>query len=110
MRKLLNFFLLFVFLLGSMSFPNLTEAAKQRVAIKFGGRYCTFHIADMAESLKRVAGVIGVDFNTMRGNVIVAMKAGEVNPDHLLAAIRQIKGEGYYCTAQFNGEPGKVEY
>jgi hypothetical protein len=46
----------------------------------------------------------------MRGNVIVVMKAGKVNPDQLLSAIRQIKGDGYYCTGQFNGEPGRIEY
>lgn len=108
MRYLLRLFLICV--LGYALIPNVTEAAQQRVAIKLGGRYCGFHTIDLAEALKRVSGVIDVDFESLRGNVIVVMKAGKVNPDHLLAAVRQIKGEGYYCTGQFNGEPGKVEY
>jgi len=108
MRKLLGLFLIFV--LGYALLPNLTEAAQQRVAIKLGGRYCKFHIVDLTESLKRVSGVISVDFESANGHVIVVMNAGKVNPDHLLSAIRQVKGEGYYCNGKFNGEPGKVEY
>jgi hypothetical protein len=92
------------------AFPNMTEAAQQRVAIRLTGRYCMFHAFDLEQALKRVAGVIGVDFESMRGNVIVVMRAGQVNPDHLLAAVRQVKGDGYYCKGEFNGEPGKVEY
>ncbi len=91
-------------------FPNLTEAAQQRVAIRLMGRYCTFHAFDVEQALKQVSGVIGVDFETMRGNVIVIMRAGKVNPDQLLAAVRGVRGEGYYCKGEFNGEPGKVEY
>lgn len=108
MRKLLSLLLLFV--LGHALIPDLTEAAQQRVAIRIGGRYCKFHILDLTESLKRVSGVIDLDFESMRGNVIVVMKAGKVNPDHLLSAIRQVKGDGYYCKGVLNGEPGKVEY
>jgi len=93
-----------------VAFPNMTEAAQQRVAIRLTGRYCMFHAFDLEQALKRVAGVIGVDFESMRGNVIVVMRAGQVNPDHLLAAVRQVKGDGYYCRGEFNGEPGKVEY
>ena len=108
MRKLLMVFLTFV--LAFALFPDWTEAAQQRVAIRLGGKYCLFHTIDVGKALKNVQGVIDVDFDSMRGNVIVAMKAGQVNPDHLLAAVRQIKGEGYYCTGRLNGEPGRVEY
>ena len=108
LRKLLSLF--FIFVLGYALFPNTTEAAQQRIAIRLGGRYCLFHTFDLAQALKRVSGVVDADFETMRGNVIVVMKAGKVNPDHLLAAIRQIRGDGYYCTGQFNGEPGRIEY
>jgi hypothetical protein len=90
MRKLLNLFLICVF--GYALVPNLTEAAQQRVAIRLAGRYWNFHIFDLTESLKRVSGVIGVDFESMHGNVIVVMKAGKVNPNELLAAIDRSKG------------------
>ena len=108
MSKLLSLFLIFV--LGYALFPNMTEAAQQRIAIRLGGRYCLFHTFDLEQALKRVPGVIGTDFDSMRSNVIVTMRAGKVNPDHLLAAIRQIKGDGYDCKGQFNGEPGRIEY
>lgn len=108
MRYLLSFVLTVV--LGYALVPSWTEAAQQRVVIKIGGRYCSFHTIDLSQSLKRVSGVIDVDFDSMAGHVIVVMRAGKVNPDHLLAAIQQIKGEGYKCTGRFNGEPGKVEY
>jgi len=107
MKKLLS--LLLVVALGYALIPSLTEAAQQRVAIRLGGRFCKFHIIDLAASLKRVSGVIDVDFEAIRGNVIVVMKAGQVNPDHLLSAIRQVKGDGYYCRGEMNGEPGRIE-
>ncbi|MFI5247418.1 MAG: hypothetical protein ACHQWV_02565 [Nitrospirales bacterium] len=108
MRKLLSLFLLCV--LGFALIPNLTEAAQQRVTIKLGGRYCRFHLFDLTASLKRVSGVIDVDFETLNGHVIVVMNAGKVNPDHLLSAIHQVKGDGYYCDGKFSGEPGRIEY
>ena len=106
--KTLSLFLMIV--MGYVLMPHLADAATQRVAIKLNGRYCLFHTFELAESLKRVFGVLGVDFESVQGNVIVVMDAGKVNPDHLLSAIRKIKGDGYYCAGQFNGDPGKVEY
>ena len=108
MKQLLGLFI--VLTLGSALLPDLTEAAQQRVAIRISGRYCLFHAFDLEQALKRVSGVMAVDFEAMRGNVIVVMKAGKVNPDHLLSAVRGVKGDGYYCRGEFNGEPGKVEY
>jgi hypothetical protein len=108
MKKLLSLFLIFV--LGYALIPNLTEGAQQRVTIKLSGRYCKFHIFDLTEALKRVSGVIDVDFETLNDHVIVVMNAGKVNPDHLLSAVRQIKGDGYYCNGKFSGEPGRIEY
>lgn len=108
MRKLLSLFILFI--LGYAMSPTQANAAQQRVAIRLSGRYCMFHAFDLEQALKRVSGVIGVDFESMRGNVIIVMRAGQVNPDHLLSAVRQVKGDGYYCKGEFNGEPGKVEH
>jgi hypothetical protein len=108
MKKILSLFLMLV--LGYALTPDSGMAAQQRVTIKLSGRYCRFHIFDLTESLKRVSGVLGVDFETLNGNVIVVMDAGKVNPDHLLSAIHQVKGDGYYCSGKFNGEPGRIEY
>ena len=108
MRKLLC--LLFMTLVGYGLIPTLAQAATQRVAIILSGRYCLFHAYDVAEALKRVSGVVGVDLQTVQNNIIVIMDAGKVNPDHLLSAIRRIKGQGYECRGRFDGEPGKVEY
>jgi hypothetical protein len=108
MRKLL--WLLFITLVGSGSIPTIAQAATQRVAIQLTGRYCLFHTYDVAEALKRVPGVVGVDLESVKTNVIVIMDAGKVNPDNLLSAIKRIKGDGYECRGRFDGEPGKVEY
>lgn len=108
MRKLLCLF--FIILVGQGLVPIIVQAATQRVAIQLSGRYCLFHTYDVAEALKRVPGVLGVDLASVQTSVIVIMDAGKVNPDHLLSAVRRIKGEGYECRARFEGEPGKVEY
>jgi copper chaperone CopZ len=110
MTYLLSLFLTCV--LGYGLLPSLTEAAdaRQRVSIRLSGRYCLFHMNDLTQALTRVSGVMSVDFETVMGHVIIEMKAGKVNPDHLLAAIQQTKGEGYHCTGRFEGEPGKLEY
>ena len=98
--------------LGYGLLPSMTEAteAHQRVVIRLAGRDCFFHTIDLTQALTRVSGVMGVDFKTFKGHVIIEMKAGKVNPDHLLGAVRQIKGDGYHCTGEFEGEPGKLEY
>jgi hypothetical protein len=108
MKHLLS--LLLIIFAGYGLVPDMAQAATQRVAIQLSGRYCLFHIYDVAEALKRVPGVLGVDMDALLHHAIVIMDAGKVNPDHLLAAIRRIKGEGYECRGKFNGEPGKVEY
>lgn len=100
----------FVLTLSSLLLPNFVMAATQRVAIRITGRYCMFHAVDLEKALMHVAGVIDVDFESMRENVVVVMNAGKVNPDHLLAAVRGVRGKGYYCKGEFNGEPGIVEY
>ncbi len=108
MRRLFGLLLLVV--MGYGVIPDFVDAAQQRVVIQLSGRYCLFHSYELGEALKRVSGVLGVDFEAMQSHVVVVMDAGKVNPDHLLAAIHGIKGEGYHCKGQFNGEPGKVEY
>jgi hypothetical protein len=99
-----------VVLLGLTMLPEVMAGAQQRVVIRIGGKYCMFHSLELAQALKRVSGVMSVDFETMRGNVIVLVRAGKVNPDHLLSAFQSIKGDGYFCKGEFNGDPGKVEY
>ena len=99
MRYLIS--LLLTFVLGYALLPNLTEAAKQSVVLTISGRYCKFHIFEVTESLKRVSGVLGVDLDSVHGYVVVVMNPGKVNPDHILSAVRQIKGDGYYCKGEF---------
>jgi hypothetical protein len=110
MTYLISLFLTCV--LGYGLIPSLTEAeeVRQRVSIRLEGRYCLFHTNDLGQALTHVSGVIGVDFDSFPGHVIVTMKAGKVNPDHLLAAVRHTRGEGYQCKGEFEGEPGKLEY
>jgi hypothetical protein len=109
MTYLIGLFLTCV--LGYGLIPSLTEAeeVRQRVSIRLEGRYCLFHTHDLTQALTSVSGVLGVDFDVFPGHVVVLMKAGKVNPDHLLAAIQQTRGEGYYCKGKFDGDPGKLE-
>ena len=97
--------------LGYGLIPSVTEAeeVRQRVSIRLEGRYCLFHTIDLSNALTQVPGVLGVDFDVFPNHVVVIMKAGKVNPDHLLAAIRQTRGEGYHCKGAFEGDPGKLE-
>jgi hypothetical protein len=110
MTYLISLFLTCV--LGYGLIPSLTEAkeARQRVSIRLEGRYCLFHTKDLGEALTHVSGVVSVDFDTFPRHVIVVMRAGQVNPDQLLAAVKNTRGEGYHCRGEFEGDPGKVEY
>src|SRR5262245_19974988 len=110
MTYLISLFLTCV--LGYGLIPSVTEAGevRQRVSIRLEGRHCLFHVNQLAQALTQVSGVLGVDFDVFPRHVVGLMKAGKVNPDHLLAAIRQTRGEGYQCTGEFEGDPGKLEY
>ena len=101
--------LIFVVAFGFNLYLGESEAAHQTVNIRLGGKYCGFYLVDLATELKRIPGVTEVDFETMRDHVYVTMIAGKVNPHKLLSAIRRVKGDGYYCTGQFEGEPGKLQ-
>jgi hypothetical protein len=109
MTYLISLFLACV--LGYGLIPSVAEATevRQRVSIRLDGRYCLFHTHDLTQALTQVSGVVGVDFDSFPSHVIVTMRAGKVNPDHLLAAVRRTKGEGYQCSGEFVGDPGKLE-
>ena len=67
------------------------EAASQRVNIKLSGEYCMFYLLDLEKALKKVPGVKGLDFETMKNHVIVTIVPGKVNPHLLLSAVRSVK-------------------
>ena len=107
MKYVLKLALIVMF--GVIFFSGETEAGQQTVNIRLSGKYCAFYQIDVAKELKQIPGVTEVDFVTMRGHVYVTMIAGKVHPNSLLAAIQRVKGDGYYCRGQFEGEPGKIE-
>ena len=107
MRSLLN--ITIVVIIVMFLFADKSEAATQRVNIKLGGEYCKFYLLDVDKALKKVAGVKGLDFQTMKDHVIVTMMHGKVKPQELLSAIRSVKGDGYHCTGHFDGDPGPVQ-
>jgi copper chaperone CopZ len=88
---------------------NASEAASQRVNIKLSGQYCLFYLVDLEKALKKVPGVKGLDFETMKNHVIVTIVPGKVDPKSLVSAVRSIKGTGYRCNGRFDGEPGPVQ-
>jgi hypothetical protein len=107
MKYLLSLALIVAF--GVITLSSESEAAQQTVNIRLTGKYCGFYQIDVAKELKQIPGVTEVDFETMRGHVFVTMIAGKVHPNALLSAIQRVKGDGYYCKGQYEGEPGKIE-
>ena len=72
----------------------------KRAVIALEGQYCEFYHPDVEQMLQEVQGVRELDFQTVKGHVIVTYEAGNVSPLASLTAINNVKGGGYYCKAQ----------
>jgi periplasmic mercuric ion binding protein len=86
------------------------EPPVQRTILSMSGTYCEFYLVDVEAAISDVPGVKDVDLTTMQGHAIVTYVAGKMNPNHLLAAVRSVKGDGYRCKAEIekDGVGGKV--
>jgi len=98
-----------IVLLGTLLYWGHVEAAQQRVVIRLEGLNCGFYLVDVAKALKQVPGVQDVDLQSVQGHAVITMLAGKVSPPRPLSAIKGVKGDGYYCSGKFVGEPGFVE-
>lgn len=91
-------------MLAKASIPGLlivmaaipTLAADQKITLALGGKMCDLYRPSVESALRKVQGVTGVDFKSVKGSVVVT--AGPmVKPDQLEDAVNGVKGQGWYC-------------
>lgn len=98
MRRLQN--LTFAVVIGLFMLTGYAQAKDERVIINFTAKHCSFYRVDIEKALRAVPGVKGVDFETVRGGVIVTIELGKVRPAHLVSVINHMSGGEYRCTAE----------
>lgn len=74
-------------------------AAEQKVTLALGGKMCDLYRPSVEAALKKVPGVTVLDFKSVKGSVVVTADAS-VKPGKLEDAVNDVKGEGWYCTAE----------
>lgn len=87
-------------LLGIGVLTALAEGADQQVVLMLGGESCANHMRAVGTALKKVEGVKSVDLGSMQGHAIVRAEAVSIKPEQLTAAVGEIKGTNWYCTAE----------
>jgi copper chaperone CopZ len=75
-------------------------AAEQKVTLSLGGKFCDLYQGEVESALKKVPGVMAVDFKSMKGHAIVTGDAGKVKPEQLVRATNGVKGDGWHCKAE----------
>jgi mercuric ion binding protein len=84
--------------------PLMTEEGRseteRRAVLSLNGPFCEFYLPQVEGAIERVPGVIGVDFKTVKGGVVVTYEAGKLSPIALLSAVNSVKGDGYFCKAK----------
>lgn len=76
------------------------RGADDKVTLMLGGKFCDVYLDDVEHVLRKVDGVKGIDFRSIKGHVIVAVEAGKVKPGQLVAAVNRVKGWGWFCAAE----------
>jgi copper chaperone CopZ len=71
----------------------------QKVTLMLGGKFCDLYRGEVEAALKKIPGVLGIDFKSMKGHAIVTTDPGKVKPDQLKSAVNAVKGDGWHCTA-----------
>jgi copper chaperone CopZ len=79
--------------------PGTVGAAEEKVTLMLGGKFCDLYRGEVEAALKKIPGVLGIDFKSMKGHAIVTTDAGKVKPDQLKSAVNAVKGDGWHCTA-----------
>ncbi len=93
-------------LMWAMGFGLLLAAgqvgagSEQKVTLMLGGKFCDAYTDQVGAALKKVPGVKTVDVKSMKGHAIVDTEAGKVKPAQLTDAVKTVKGEGWFCTAE----------
>ena len=101
MHKLTTFAIAAAFGISLLS--GVSIAAEQKITLALSGRFCEFYPKDITAGLKAVKGVVDVDLTTKSGDAIVTTD-GNVKPEDLVAAIKNVKGTKFgidwYCDGQ----------
>jgi mercuric ion binding protein len=75
-------------------------AADQKIMLMLGGKYCEAYLGDVEAALTKVSGVKSVDIRSMKGHAVVTLDGMKVKTDQLVAAVKEVKGDGWYCTGE----------
>ena len=98
MRSIMTFVIAGALGISLMALPVM--AADQTIMLMLGGKFCDSYLDDVEGALKKVAGVKGVDFKSMKGHAVVKVEPGKAKPEQLVAAVNAVKGSGWNCTAE----------
>ncbi|MBD0305050.1 MAG: hypothetical protein ICV76_00645 [Nitrospiraceae bacterium] len=85
---------------GTIAVAPMAQAADQKVTLALGGKFCDLYQGEVESALKRIAGVTGVDFKSLKGHAVVTGDAGKVKTDQLVSAVNGVKGDGWHCRAE----------
>jgi periplasmic mercuric ion binding protein len=85
----------FVFALATPVF-----AAEQKIMLMLGGKFCEAYLGDVEAALTKVSGVKSVDVKSMKSHAVVTLDGMKVKADQLVAAVKGVKGDGWYCTGE----------
>lgn len=80
-------------------YTPFAKAADKKTTLMLGGTYCESYPKEITKALMSVKGVNTVDLDSMPGHAIVAHDEN-VQTKSLAEAIKNAKGDGWYCTGQ----------
>lgn len=92
--------LAWIVILGLVMLAGYALAKDERVIINFTAKHCSFYRVDIEKALKALPGVKSVDFDTVRGGIIVTIELGKVRPVQLVTAINQMNAGEHHCSVE----------
>jgi copper chaperone CopZ len=75
-------------------------AADQKIMLMLGGKFCEAYLGDVEAALTKLSGVKAVDVKSMKGHAVVTLDGKKVSAGQLVAAVKGVKGDGWYCTGE----------
>jgi len=83
-----------------LSILPAVAAEEKQITLMLGGKFCEFYPDNITKALTEVSGVKAVDLKSMKGHAIVTVDPSKTKPEKLTAAVNQLKGSGWHCTAE----------
>jgi mercuric ion binding protein len=75
-------------------------AGEEKVMVMLGGKFCEAYLGDVEAALTKLSGVKAVDVKSMKGHAVVTLDGKKVSAGQLAAAVKGVKGDGWYCTGE----------